>query len=126
VLAVDRDFRVKLVVADELGDLGLGEQGMELELAVVGGLRNRSAAKVVCVVADDVPEVGDTGSLEVHGQQVTQHEGALQQQRGDESVLHGGRRRTVGISERQTGWVELELELELELEQGQTGPGGQL
>lgn len=45
--------------------------------------------EVVGVVAHNIVEVGRGRSLEVHRQQVTQHDSALENERGNERVLHG-------------------------------------
>lgn len=88
-------------------DLLLGQPSMKLVVAAIfAGLGDSSATKVVGVVADDVPANGQfmftvcallgkvlpegirRRSLQVDGQELSEHDSALEDQRRDERVLH--------------------------------------
>lgn len=49
----------------------------------------RVLTEVVGIVAYDIAEVARCGSPEVHRHQVTEHDGALEDERSSKGVLHG-------------------------------------
>jgi hypothetical protein len=71
-------------------DLLFGEESMKAELAILGRLSNRPAAKVKGVIADDIAKVIRGWSLEVDGQKICDDNGALKNQRCNKRVLHDG------------------------------------
>ena len=57
-------------------------------MPIVRRVSDRSAAKVVRVIANNVPEVSGSGSLEMHRQELAKSHRALEDESCTESVLH--------------------------------------
>ena len=64
---MDGDLVNRLVLLCQMRNLVFRLQRMESKVTILCRVSNRSAAEVVCIIANDVPEVSCGGCLEVNG-----------------------------------------------------------